>query len=215
MRKTCLLFDNDGTLVDSEYLCNLAIQQQFSELGVYLDVDHLVEHYRGKKMGSILSTLGAIHKVSIPDNFLPDYRERVAKLFENQLKPIKNIEFALSKLPQQKAVVSNGPKFKIEQALTICGLGQYFGERIYSAYDLDKFKPDPEIYLKVAKILGVKPQECVVIEDSITGVTAGSQSGISTLFYNKTHEKHQLTNVTDFEDMADLPQLIANLSSVV
>lgn len=213
MRKTCLLFDNDGTLVDSEYLCNLAIKQQFAELGVNLDVDHLVEHYRGKKMANILSILSSKHKVSIPDNFLPDYRERVAKLFEKQLKPIKNVELALSKLPQQKAVVSNGPKFKIEHALRLCGLGQYFGERIFSAYDLDKYKPDPEIYLKVAKILGAKPQECVVIEDSITGVMAGSQAGISTLFYNKTHEKHQLTNVTDFEDMADLPQLIANLPS--
>ncbi|MEO9947321.1 HAD-IA family hydrolase [Paraglaciecola sp.] len=212
MTKTCLLFDNDGTLVDSEYLCNLAIAQQFAELQVTLDVDYLVEHYRGKKMANILATLGAEHNVAIPDNFLPEYRQRVAKLFEQELKPIANIKKALDKLPQKKAVVSNGPKFKIEQALALCKLQHYFGEHIYSAYDLEVYKPDPQIYLQVASRLGAHPSECVVIEDSITGVTAGSQAGISTLFYNKTKQQHSLPHVIDFDDMAHLPALIADLS---
>jgi HAD superfamily hydrolase (TIGR01509 family) len=212
VKKTCLLFDNDGTLVDSEYLCNLGIAEQFAKLGVELDVAHLVRHYRGKKMADILTVLADKHQVSLPENFIPEYRLRVAELFNRQLKPIPGIVQALSALPHAKAVVSNGPKFKIEQALEICDLRKYFGEHLYSAYDLEKYKPDPEIYLCVAEKMGALAEQCVVIEDSMTGVIAGSEAGISTLFYNRSNESHTLPHVTNFTDMAELPRLIAALS---
>jgi HAD superfamily hydrolase (TIGR01509 family) len=211
VKKTCLLFDNDGTLVDSEYLCNLGIAEQFAKLGVELDVAHLVRHYRGKKMSTVLSTLADMNQLTLPDDFLISYRQRVAELFELHLKPVPNIRQALTELPQTKAVVSNGPRAKIEHALQLCGLRHYFADNVYSAYDIHKYKPDPEIYLCVAKLMGVAAQECVVIEDSMTGVIAGSRAGISTLFYNTSNESHNLPYVTDFDDMAELPKLIAAL----
>ncbi|MBX2859468.1 MAG: HAD-IA family hydrolase [Cellvibrionaceae bacterium] len=213
MKKSCLLFDNDGTLVDSEYLCNLAIAQQFAELGVTLDVDDLVRNYRGGKLSEILGSLALRHQVKLRDDAEKNYRQRVAQLFDEQLKPVSGIETALAQLPQVKAVVSNGPRKKIEHALQVCDLRHYFSDRLFSAYDLGLHKPDPHIYLESAKKLGFTPEQCVVIEDSETGVSAGSRAGISTLFYNKFNEALDLPHVTSFTDMRELPALIDALSA--
>lgn len=210
----CLLFDNDGTLVDSEYLCNLGIVEQFALLGVHLDVDTLVKDYRGGKMSEILADIAHKKNVEIPANFLPEYRKRVAKLFDEKLVPIVGVKDALSQLPQLKAVVSNAPRAKIDHALSLCELTHYFDNRVYSAYDVGAYKPDPEIYLHVARQLGFKPHECVVIEDSITGVTAGSRAKMFTLFYNVHNEFINLPNVYSFSDMRKLPFLLEKLSTV-
>lgn len=214
MKKTCLLFDNDGTLVDSEYLCNLCIAEQFFECGTTLSltVEQLVALYRGIKMSVVLASLAQSHNVTLPDNFMTLYRERVRQKFDDHLKPVANIEYALSKLPHLKAVVSNGPKAKIEHALELCGLRHYFGEQLFSAYDLGVYKPNPEVYLAVAEKMAVKKEQCIVIEDSLTGVEAGSRAGMTTLFYNHLNESHTFPHVTDFYDMADLPSLIEALS---
>lgn len=214
MKKTCLLFDNDGTLVDSEYLCNLCIAEEFAAHGINitLSVDELVRQYRGMKMSDVLATLAQLHQATLPSNFIDSYRKRVTLAFEQHLQPVANVTQALQQLPHAKAVVSNGPIAKIEQSLNLCNLRQFFGNNLYSAYQLGVYKPDPEIYLLAAQKMGVSKDQCVVIEDSLTGVEAASRAGISTLFYNHLHEQHDLPQVTDFYDMADLPELIAAMS---
>ena len=209
----CLLFDNDGTLVDSEYLCNLGIAEQFALLGVHLDVDTLVKSYRGGKLSEIFAEIACKNGVEIPSNFVPQYRKRVAALFDEKLAPIAGIKNALSRLHYTKAVVSNGPRAKVEYALSLCKLTHYFDQRVYSAYDVGIFKPNPEIYLYAARELGFKPYECVVVEDSITGVTAGSKANMLTLFYNVHNEPVNLPNVYSFSDMRKLPLLIEKLST--
>ena len=212
MKKTCLLFDNDGTLVDSEYLCNLGIAQQFALLDVELNVEELIRCYRGGKMSQVLDAIASRHQVSLPDSFLPEYRRRIAALFDAHLKPVEGIPSVLKQLPQTKAVVSNGPREKIEHALSLCKLTGFFDDNIYSAYDVGVYKPDPQLYLHVAKKLGVSPQQCVVVEDSLPGVTAGSRAGMTTLFYNVHQEQTNLPHVISFDDMYRLPQLIEALS---
>ncbi len=146
----CLLFDNDGTLVDSEYLCNLGLSQQFATLGVTLDTHELVRQYRGGKMSEVLSDIAQRNDVTLPCHFLSDYRQRVNQLFEAHLKPVSGIIDALEQLDQVKAVVSNGPREKIDHALGLCNLQKYFKPHIFSAYDIGAYKPDPAIYLHVA-----------------------------------------------------------------
>ncbi len=73
-----ILFDNDGTLVDSEILCNQGIVDLFARQAVTLDVHTLIRQYRGGKMSEILATLAREHQVSLPPTFMDDYRQRVA-----------------------------------------------------------------------------------------------------------------------------------------
>lgn len=204
----CLLFDCDGTLVDSERLCNIGLVIKFKELGVNLDADELVQRFRGWKLASILDLLQQEHSVRLPDHFVASYREKVAELFESELKPVPGIELALEGLDQPKAVVSSGPRHKIEQALRVCNLSQYFGGNIYSSYEVCVWKPDPEIYRFAARDMGFSSQECAVIDDGLVGVEAGAKAGIKTYFYNVFQETCTWPGVVSFTTMSDLPRLI-------
>ena len=204
----CLLFDCDGTLVDSEHLCNQGLAEAFADYEVTLDTLNLVKEFRGWKLSRILDTLQSRHWVTLADNFVPQYREIVAALFEAELKPIDDINYALSHLPQPKAVVSNGPPEKIAQSLRICGLAEFFGSNIISAYDVNLFKPDPEIYRYAARSMGHEIEKCAVVDDGIVGIEAGTKAGMKTFFYNVFDEDCSVSGAVSFSSMRDLPGLV-------
>jgi len=204
----CLLFDCDGTLVDSERLCNVGLVIKFQEFGIQLDADELVIRFRGWKLAKILGILSYEHKITLSNNFVPEYRAIVSGLFETDLKPIKGIKTALDKLPYPKAVVSSGPVQKIEQALRVCGLYDYFRGSIYSSYDIGIWKPDPRIYEYAAKDMGFSVCECAVVDDGPVGVEAGVKAGMKTFFYNRFNEECSFSKAISFYAMEELPSLI-------
>lgn len=209
----CLLFDCDGTLVDSERLCNIGLVRMFERLGVILDADDLVARFRGWKLAEILDVLRLENSVVLPDDFVPRYREIVSQLFETELKPTEGVEQALANLPQSKAVVSSGPSHKIRQALRVCGLSDYFGENIFSSYDIGIWKPDPGIYLRAAERMGFNPEQCSVIDDSHLGVEAGYKAGMTTYFYNLFDQPCHFPGVVSFKSMLSLPDYLGAASA--
>ncbi len=204
----CLLFDCDGTLVDSEHLCNQGFVESFANYGVTLDTLDLVKEFRGWKLSKILDTLQSRHKVSLAEDFVPRYRAIVAALFEAELKPIADVKYALSHIPQPKAVVSNGPPEKIAQSLRLCGLSEFFGSNIISAYDVNLWKPDPEIYKLAARSMGYEAEQCAVVDDGIVGIEAGVKAGMNTYFYNVFGEACSVPGAVSFNSMRDLPGLV-------
>lgn len=212
--KLCLLFDSDGTLVDSEGLCNQALAQIFADYGVTLSVAELIRDYRGGQLADIFDTLAKLHGVRLSHDTEPRYRALVQQLFQAELNAVVGIQPALQFCQLQgwpMAVVSNGPRFKVQQALELCGLADFFNDRIFSAYDIQRFKPDPALYLHAAASLGATPAHCVVIEDSLPGVLAGLGAGMHTLFYNIHGETCPSALVTEFNDMKSLPKLLSKL----
>ncbi|WP_428241790.1 HAD-IA family hydrolase [Gynuella sp.] len=205
---SCLLFDCDGTLVDSERLCNLGLVIQFQHLGVTLDVDELVVRYRGWKLDRTLATIAGQYGLTLDDDFIPSYRAVVADLFESELQPIDGIVATLEQLPYPKAVVSSGPPPKIAQSLRLCGLADYFGDNIFSSYELGIWKPDPGIYQAAARAMGHDIAECAVVDDSLVGVEAGYRAGARTFFFNRFDEPCEFDEVVSFDDMTLLPELI-------
>jgi HAD superfamily hydrolase (TIGR01509 family) len=206
----CLLFDNDGTLVDSERLGNIGLVVKFREYGVELDADELVIRFRGWKLATILDTLSVEYGLILADDFVDGYRSIVNDLFERELKPVDHIEEALKNLAHPKAVVSSGPLQKIYKALSVCGLVKYFGCNIYSSYEVKIWKPDPGIFLYAARGMGFKPEDCVVIDDGPVGVEAGCKAGMKTLFFNRFNEVVEYPSAISFTSMKQLPELINN-----
>ncbi|NHQ87646.1 HAD-IA family hydrolase [Iodobacter sp. HSC-16F04] len=204
----CLLFDCDGTLVDSEWLCNLGLVIQFKELGVSLDADELVLRFRGWKLARILEILSMENDLALTDDFIPAYRAVVAQLFLTELKPVDGVLEMLSNMPQMKAVVSSGPLNKIRQALDVCGLSSYFGPNLYSSYEVGIWKPDPGIYQFAAQDMGFANADCIVVEDGLLGVEAGVKAGIQTYFYNPFGEACPFGGVIHFDSMKVLAELI-------
>ncbi len=205
---TCLLFDCDGTLVDSERLCNIGLVKMFKEYGVALELEEMVKEFKGFRLSTILEILSVRYELNLPSEFIPKYRLLVEGLFNLELKPIEGIEFALENLKHTKAVVSSGPREKILHALSICNLSKYFGSNIFSSYEIGIWKPDPEIYLHAARSLGYLNSNCIVIEDGIVGIEAGVKAGMRTLFYNPYSENCPYSSVESFKSMKELPTIV-------
>ncbi|WP_444957223.1 HAD-IA family hydrolase [Microbulbifer sp. ZKSA002] len=206
----CLLFDNDGTLVDSEHLSSIGLAMMFENYRIKLDADELVIRFRGWKLASILSLLEEENNIKLKSNFVAAYRDIVTKLFIRELKPVEGVADALEALDGEKAVVSSGPLQKIKHSLDICGQSKYFGNNLFSSYEVGIWKPDPGIYLHAAKSMGYHPENCSVIDNGPVGVQAGIEAGMKTYFFNHLNEESNTVGVVSFQAMRELPKLIGN-----
>lgn len=181
MRRVCVIFDLDGTLVDSEYLCNQALLDLLPDLGE--SIDALVSRNRGRKLAEIFGDLQERLDRKLPRDFESTYRARVSELFLRDLRPTPGADEMLNSLQHPCCVASSGPLTKIRQALQVTGLERYFGNRIYSSYQVRSWKPDPELFLHAAREMCYLPSECVVVEDSEVGLQAAAKAGMMALHY--------------------------------
>ncbi|OUL19691.1 HAD-IA family hydrolase [Nostoc sp. 106C] len=194
MKHLCIIFDLDGTLVDSERLCN----QAFIDLLPFINesVDSLILRYRGRKLALILADIEMRYGEKLPRDFEVTYRHRVNELFEFYLQPITGVPEMLKTLEYPACVASSAPIAKIRQALNVTNLSHYFGvdaerlvvrHRLFSSYDVGSWKPAPGLFLYAADKMGFSPESCVVIEDSDVGIQAAYSAGIYALKYS--HEE--------------------------
>jgi HAD superfamily hydrolase (TIGR01509 family) len=181
-----VIFDLDGTLVDSEMLCN----QAFMDLlpGLPYSVEELTERFRGRKLDQILSVLSKSVDVDLDAAFVAQYRERVAELFESDLLPQRGAAALLAVLEQRGVefcVASSAPRPKIGDALRATDLDTYFSDdRIYSSYEVLSWKPSPGLFLHVAKDRGRSVSSCIVVEDSQVGLEAAEAAGMNSVLFD-------------------------------
>ena len=106
--------------------------------------------------------------------------------------------------------VSSSPK--IHQALRVSGLDEFFGDKVFSAYTVGSWKPDPGLFLHAAEVMGYEPARCAVIEDSPTGIAAATAAGMHALLFTPSKtEAFGPEHVIRFKEMGDLPTLLAGL----
>lgn len=180
----CLIFDCDGTLVDSEYLCYQAIDAVLRPYNIYEDILDMMGLYRGKKLTTIFESLEQKHQVEFDDDFADNYRQKASELLQAHLQPVNGVTEILNSTPLSKCVASNGPQTKMREVLTLTNLLHHFGKNLFSAYDIESWKPEPDLFLHTASEMGFKPQECLVIEDSIVGIQAANAANIPSVLYN-------------------------------
>lgn len=210
MSVACIFFDCDGTLVDSEMLCTQAYVNTFAEFGATLSLQEMFEKYKGVKLYDIISDVCQQHGIAVPVDVLePAYRREVARLFERELKPIAGAKALLEKVSVPMCVVSNGTVPKMQHSLGLTEMLPFFGDRLYSGYDIGHWKPEPELLHHAAGQMGVAVERCILVDDSEAGAMAGIAAGIPVFYYcvdahNPTID-HPL--VTVFNDMAQLPEL--------
>jgi len=181
----CIIFDSDGTLVDSEPLGHKCMSIQLAKYGYEVSQETMEELYRGWKLHDILDEIAkSFDNFSLPENFIPEYRVELNLMFESELQAMPGVEEALQKIKLPICLASSGPMLKIEMALKVTGLKKYFGDNIFSAYIIKAWKPDPKLFLVAAETMGFKPDECLVIEDSEVGVQAALAAGMKVIHYN-------------------------------
>ena len=211
MTDICVIFDLDGTLVDSEALCNQAFIDLLPDLND--PVESLIQRYRGKKLSTILADIERHIGKSLSNTFEADYRKRVAELFAHNLKPMPGVIEMLDRLDHSKCIASSGPPEKIEQALKVSGLAPYFGRRIFSSYDIGCWKPDPGLFLHAAREMGFEPGQCAVVEDSEVGIQAAIAAEMNAFHYMPQNSSASLHEGKVFHEMSQLIELIAIASA--
>lgn len=213
MTGICVIFDLDGTLVDSEGLCNQAFLDLLPQLNE--TVESLTQRYRGKKLAPILADLEGRLCQKLPDAFELHYRQHVAELFSRELKPMPGVLEMLETTNFPKCIASSGPPLKIRQTLQVSGLAPYFDDNIFSSYEVGSWKPEPGLFQYAANAMGFMPSQCVVVEDSEVGIEAAAAAGMKAFRYVQHGEtsSYQIGDEVPFDNMLQLPRLLTQLIS--
>jgi HAD superfamily hydrolase (TIGR01509 family) len=179
MTYDAIIFDCDGTLVDSERLVNGVIVDYAAEFGLELTVEEALARFTGIRMADCVIQLEVLRGAPLPASFVPELRKRMAAALASGVRPIEGALELVGSLSMPFCVASSGPREKIELSLRMTGLLPYFEGRIFSAYEVGSWKPDPGLFLHAARSLGVPPARCAVVEDSIPGIQAGLAAGMN------------------------------------
>ncbi|ADG17833.1 HAD family hydrolase [Paraburkholderia atlantica] len=222
-RFDAVLFDCDGVLVDSEPITNRVLAEMLGELGWHLSVEETMRIFVGKMVKDEAELIEAHTGFALTAEWLAQFRARRNVALDNELRAIDGASFAVRALHQtlngRIAVASGADRIKIELQLVKAGLLDCFDGRIFSGHEMPRSKPFPDVYLAAAAALGVEPARCAVIEDTVTGATAGVAAGATVFGYCPTHLGHSSATalhgagaVHVFREMAELPALLAGWS---
>ena len=206
----CVIFDCDGVLVDSEPISNRVMVEMANENGASIDIDYAYKNFKGNAFKTCLKQLEALIQQPLPASFETEFRQRSFEAFQKGVKPIKGVKDILEQLQTPYCVASSGPENKIRLNLELTGLESFFNDNVFSCFEIKKWKPEPEIFLHAAKVMGFKPSECVVIEDSLLGIEAAKRGGFDVFGFTAHDYKNELQKeaTLTFKNMNSLLSLI-------
>ena len=218
-----VLFDCDGVLVDSEPITNGVLRDMLEELGWKLSPQECMRIFLGKAVKDEAGLIEAHTGQPLTEDWMVRFRERRNLGLMHGVKPIRNAVEAVAQIHAlykgRIACASGADLFKVELQLEKCGLMPYFKGRVFSGHELARSKPAPDVYLAAAAALGVDPKRCAVVEDTVTGVTAGVAAGARVFGYSPAEAGHdapaalrRVGAVAIFTDMAELYALAAELT---
>lgn len=209
---TCQLvaFDCDGVLVNSEPVVNRVFAELVARAGVQLEVDASEIRFTGVSMPDRIAAVRAEHGWTPSPTFEHDFDELQREAFRTQLFAIPGVQAVVPRVRALRAVVSNGTLAEMTVKLTTIGLLDAFAPNLFSAHDVARSKPAPDVYLKAVATLGVTPGDAVAVEDSVPGATAALAAGLKVFGYAGKSKGDALERLGArvFHDMAQLPELL-------
>lgn len=213
-----IIFDFDGTLVDSEAVAVKVFIKHWAGFGVHFTEDEFKANFIGTpKEAEINVTTFA----RMPPHAWDEGNELFEKALETELEAVKGIETILASLKTKKSVASNSSLNYVKKALKQTKLNHYFEDRVFSAEQVRRPKPHPDLFLHVAETLNADPKKCIIVEDSPTGIRAAQSAGIPVIaftgaahFIPKLAATLKALNPTHFCNTAqELHQLLTRLES--
>ena len=173
-----VIFDCDGVLVDSEVISNRIFAESLAELGVVLTLEEMMAFGVGKNSMTLAAAIEQEFGVTLPAGYIEGRRARIMDAFTTELRPIEGIRELLVALKLKRCVASNSHIDRVRHALTTTGLLPHLDPHIYTAAMVERGKPAPDLFLYAAAQHGVRPERCLVVEDSLSGVSAALAAGM-------------------------------------
>lgn len=210
-----VILDCDGVLVDSERLAVRVDVQVLAALGWELNEHEIIERFVGRSHDFMVSEIEAHLGRRLPPDWESGFQARYRAAFTAGLTPVAGIVEALDHLAVPTCVASSGSHEKMRFTLGLTGLYDRFAGRIFSADDVARGKPAPDLFLHAARQMGVDPAACVVVDDSPYGVEAARAAGMRILAFAGglvPAERLRGPDTVVFTDMRELPGLVATLA---
>lgn len=221
---THLISDCDGVLIDSEAVALQALLSllapRLTDLPAGMTLQGLIEPRLGLRLVPLIHDIYAqLELPQLPEDEVLAIGHAVNVMCDEQLSAVPGVAQALAAIALPKAVASNSVSARVHAALTRTGMVELFGGRYFTPDLVGHAKPHPGLYLAAAAGFGVPPAQCLVLEDSVTGVTAAVAAGMTVLgFIGGGHiaegQEARLKAAGAkyvFSDMGKLPELVANI----
>jgi beta-phosphoglucomutase-like phosphatase (HAD superfamily) len=182
-----VIFDCDGVLVDSEAISNRVMAAAISREGLPITAAGAQATYQGMLLAEIGTDVERRLGHPLPTDFWARFEADRELAFAGELEPVtgaRELLEATERAGLPRCVASQGQQYKTEFTLGHTGLRRFFGQdALFSAYQVPRGKPHPDLFLHAARTMGVEPGCCVVIEDSTSGMTAGVATGMQVIAY--------------------------------
>lgn len=167
-----VIFDCDGVLIDSEVISARMLIEELRPLGLTIDFDYVARHFLGRSYPVVLAQIQHEFGIELPPSFETGYRTRLLAAFEHELVVMPGVAEVLAQLALPACVATSSSPKRVARSLALTGLDIFFRERVFTASEVARGKPAPDLFLHVASRMGVAPEHCLVIEDSETGIQA-------------------------------------------
>lgn len=214
-----VIFDCDGVLVDSEVISCRAHAEMLTRHGYPITSDEVLARFLGVSDREARLIIEAELGRDLPDDFELQVKQATLQFYAGDLQAISHVGEAIGAIALPKCVASSGTPEKIQHGLVCAGLYDLLAPHIFSASQVKRGKPAPDLFLFAAEQMQVAPQRCLVIEDSLPGVTAARAAGMTAFgFHGGSHCRpghgdalRAAGALMIFEDMRELPGLIGEL----
>jgi HAD superfamily hydrolase (TIGR01509 family) len=211
-----VIFDCDGVLVDTEPLANASFSRALRAQGLDWSPEETIRRLMGLSLKSCVEIVEVELGRKLPDDFLDTMQAYTYQSFRDApLQPIGGVKEAIVALQEagcDTCVASSGSPEKMRLTLGLTGLWDLFDGRIFSASQVPRGKPFPDLFLHAAIAMNVQPFDCVVVEDSVPGVRAARSAGMRALAYAgepyANRDALRQAGGEPFDNMKCLPELV-------
>jgi HAD superfamily hydrolase (TIGR01509 family) len=212
-----VIFDCDGVLIDSEIVVARLEAEAMTELGLPMTVEAVCARFAGTTTREVWETVERDLGRPLPPGFVERHLAHVRDVFARELKPVHGAHAMVETLGLPACVASSTRLPALIDNLATCGLAHLFDGRIYSASQVKRAKPAPDVFMYAASQMGADPADCLVIEDSVAGVTAARRAGMTVVgFVGAAHVTVGLAErlkaagaAAIFGAHTDLPRIVA------
>jgi HAD superfamily hydrolase (TIGR01509 family) len=206
-----VIFDCDGVLIDSERLAVEVDVLALRELGWHLSEAEVIERFVGRSDRDTQAAIEAHLGRELPPGWGKRYEQLQRQAFAAALAPVDGVLEALDRITLPSCIASSGTHEYLRYTLGLTGLYERFAGRIFSAEDVALGKPAPDLFLHAAKRMAAAPADCVVVEDSRSGVEAARAAGMRVVAFTGGLSPAAILqgrNTILFDDMSELPRLL-------
>jgi HAD superfamily hydrolase (TIGR01509 family) len=206
-----VIFDCDGVVVDSEPIGNRVFGEWLAELGLNLSEEERHQLFLGRSLAENLRIVEQRLGRPIPADAVAQYKKRRDKVLREEVEAMRGIPELLDRLDLPYCIASSGDHDKMRATLGGTGLLPLFEGRLFSATEVPRAKPAPDVFLYAAKRMGAAPSRCVVIEDSVNGVKAAHTAAMTVFGFAGLMPAADLTAAGADETFTEVEQLVAML----